>query len=145
MIYYIYEFYPNPGDYTYLREIWARKFRFGRFSCTLRSTAPLDRYRYIPILYRYLYNVVILDPGVRECRTAAAATVCCIAANLENNYVVVRHYVCSIYTVFIFSLLRGAGQTVARRRCHMRARDDKCDISDEAIVVPCSCWTAFEN
>lgn len=32
-------------------------------------------------------------PGVKECRrTAAAATVCCLLANLENNYVGVRHY-----------------------------------------------------
>jgi len=50
----------------------------------------------------------------------------------------------NINTIFIFSLLRGGvGQPDRRRRrhCHMRASDDKCDISDEAIVVE----QRFEN
>ena len=50
-------------------------------------------------IYRYygIYIAVILDAGrCRECRTAVAATVCCVVANLENNYVAERHYMCVV-------------------------------------------------
>lgn len=56
-------------------------------------------------------------PGVKESRrTAAAATVCRVAANLENNYVGVRHYyvynIMYKYDFYFFHFYKATDRTV---------------------------------